>query len=169
MDIEEMNRALNHRNVPFNHATAVTGEGVLDTFKLVTRELMQSLRTKHDANEHHQGSGDKTGSRQEKESGTAAQSGEGNSPVSAPDRAVRFEGSESLEAAVMDVQKQICRIESQLDLLLEREDGVQQLLTEIRDKFDSVGEREAPELIAPEEPIILEEEEPKKRGFFWNR
>ncbi len=175
MEMDEMNRVLNMRAVPFNAATAVTGEGVLDTFKLVTRELMQALRTKHDVEEMRQveapqrpsqgGPGDMA--RPPHDASAQPVQAAAGQPQQAP--VLRNESTDKLEEAVIQVQNQIVKIETQLDALLVREESIEQLLTQIKSRLDLGESGERPDYLEAEEPIILEEEQPKKRGFFWNR
>jgi hypothetical protein len=43
---EDLNRAVNRRNVPTVKAVAVKGDGVLETLKLITREVMTSMQSR---------------------------------------------------------------------------------------------------------------------------
>lgn len=174
MQMDEMNRVLNMRGVPFNAAIAVTGQGVLDTFKLVTRELMQALRTKHDTEDLQQAGETQRPpqvadtSRQPHHDPSAQPWQPGvQQPPSFP--ALHNGTGEKLEEVVMGVQNQIVKIETQLDALLAREESIEQLLTQIKIRLDGGDAGERAEVLEPEEAIILEEEKPKKRGFFWNR
>lgn len=47
MEIEELERTVNWRGVPHTEAVAVTGPGVMDTFKEITRYLITDLKKKH--------------------------------------------------------------------------------------------------------------------------
>ncbi|MDX1763688.1 MAG: GTPase domain-containing protein, partial [bacterium] len=181
MEMDEMNRVLNLRGVPFNAATAVTGEGVLDTFKLVTRELMQALRTRNEAEDLQQAGAtptpastpiatqDQSVSASQPLHGAPAQNWDaaGGQPQAGPVSGSAT--SEKLEEAVIQVQNQIVKIETQLDALLVREASIEELLAQIKNRLDSGETGERPVLLEPEEAIILEDEQPKKRRFFWNR
>lgn len=47
MEIEELERTVNWRGVPHTEAVAITGPGVMDTFKEITRYLITDLKKKH--------------------------------------------------------------------------------------------------------------------------
>lgn len=47
MEVEELERTVNWRGVPYTEAVAITGPGVMDTFKEITRALIDDLRSKH--------------------------------------------------------------------------------------------------------------------------
>jgi len=178
MEVEELDRLLNRRHVPTHTAVAVTGEGVLETFKLVTRELMQSLRSKHDV--------DGTATEQRAAAPESAGPADGSvnpvspipamaSPADGGDPAPRSGdatvpeagGNDPLTASVLQIENRIRKMEVQLDRLLARDDTVENLLLEIRKKLSGVSTEDAPS-IEMEEPILLEEKR-RKKGFFWNR
>ncbi len=178
MDVEDLDRMINKRNVPTHTAVAVTGEGVLETFKLVTRELMQSLRSKHDVE------GKSVGQSAGASDAAGGGAGEAASlPSSAPavspmgwedpkpqgrDAGAQITGErDSLAAAVLQVENRIQKMEAQLDRLLTRDEAMENLLLQIQEKLVGVsaGHGSSVEI---EEPIILEEKR-KKKGFFWNR
>ncbi|NOY52231.1 MAG: GTPase domain-containing protein [Deltaproteobacteria bacterium] len=177
MEVEELDHMLNNRNVPTHTAVALTGEGVLETFKLVTRELMQSLRSKHDV--------DGTAAEQQpvpmetvqRDVDQAAPDPSGTGAVSpvgwdeknpgAGGRAAPPAGDDSLTASVLQIENRIQKMEAQLDRLLSRDETVENLLLEIREKLGGVFAEHAPS-VEIEEPILLEEKR-RKKGFFWNR
>lgn len=178
MDVEDLDRLLNKRNVPTHTAVAVTGEGVLETFKLVTRELMQSLRTKHDVDgtvsDRRVGALDAT----EKAAGEAVDAPPSAPVVSPagwedPDLRKRAAGAQvtgekdSLTASVLQIENRIQKMEAQLDRLLTRDETMENLLLQIQEKLGGVSTEPAPS-IEIEAPILLEEKH-KKKGFFWNR
>ncbi len=183
MDMEEMDREVNLRRVPSHPSIAVTGEGVLETFKLITRELMQSLREKHAIEDPADPEPVTETLPSPPATPVAAPPGPSNvRAVSAGDVAssvtlfqdptpVQEEGGATadLAAAVRQMQHQIQNIEEQLRTLLTRDDVMHELLEEIKEKLPSGGDGARPALVDEEEPIFLEEEKPRKKGFFWNR
>ncbi len=42
--LEEMNKILNHRNVPWFEAVAVTGKGVFETLKSIAKQVLFELK-----------------------------------------------------------------------------------------------------------------------------
>lgn len=180
LPVEELDRRINVRQVPHNTAVAVSGEGVLQTFKLITRELMQSLRKKHDIKELQQVESEASvpgaGDRDLSDSGpSAAPEMYRNAVVEeVPGRSTgpgaALGGSHSLGDAVQEIQRQIRKMEEQLQALLAKDENIQDLLQQIKEKLD--GEDRVEEVLTAEEiedPIILKEKKRKKRGFFWNR
>jgi hypothetical protein len=180
MPVDELNRKINVRKVPHNAAVAVSGEGVLDTFKLITRELMQSLRKKHDIKEFHQVESEESapGAGQENVTDSALSA----TPAAYKDAVVEevsprptgsgaaYDGNHSPGDAVQEIQRQIRKMEEQLQALLAKDENIQDLLQQIKEKLD--GEDRVEEVLSAEEieePIILKEKKRKKRGFFWNR
>lgn len=47
MEIEDLEKTVNWRGVPYTEAVAVSGPGVMDTFKEITRYLINDLKKKH--------------------------------------------------------------------------------------------------------------------------
>jgi len=47
MEVEDLEKTVNWRGVPYTEAVAVTGPGVMDTFKEITRYLITDLKRKH--------------------------------------------------------------------------------------------------------------------------
>jgi len=47
LDMETLDRDLNYRGLPYFGASAIDGTGVMDTFKEITRLLLQYLKSKH--------------------------------------------------------------------------------------------------------------------------
>lgn len=45
--VSELNKSLNYREVPFFESVATTGEGVLETFKALTKILLKEMAEKH--------------------------------------------------------------------------------------------------------------------------
>ena len=180
MEVEELNRRLNYRNVSYNSAIAVTGEGVLETFKLITKGLMQSLRKKHDIKEFQE-----TGGQDSKTTPKAQTAPEIPQPIETGndtmgrDRPVLVQPSttgssnpsvESLATAVQGMQRHIQNMEEQLQALLDKDVTIHDLLQQISERLvnENGGNGFHDKVI--EEPIIIEEEtKPKKKGFFWNR
>ncbi len=178
MEVEELDHMLNRRNVPTHMAVAVTGEGVLETFKLVTRELMQSLRSKHDVEgltseqrtEPLQTAGEAAGQRTlaPPTAGAVSSVGLRDQRNRTCDSTAPLAGDNtSLTASVQQMESRIHKMEAQLDLLLSRDEAVENLLREIREKLSEASAESTPS-IEIEEPILLEEKRRKKR-FFWNR
>ncbi len=182
MDVDELHRELSYRDVPFNAAVAIRGEGVLETFKLVTKELMKSLRTKHEMRELQEiGVGEKAPAMVSEvrrppsiqaSAKTAEEKVREEKVLSSSDSMTPKSESKvahQLTEAVQEIQTQIRKIEEQLNVLLSKDDAIQDLLQQIKEKLES--EEQAQNLFVEEieEPIIPEEKKSKKRRFFWNR
>ncbi len=176
MEIGELNGAINLRDVPFQSAIAVTGEGVLETFKLVTRELMQALRSKHDIRELKNPEGDATPLSGMSEAGSKPSSPRDTVPERRGERTsedVPFPGSSdgtagSLEETIGRLCGQVRKMEQHLNSLLERDEAIQRLLSQIKEKLDVGGEDPIP-LPGGKTPVLPEGKKAGKKGFFWNR
>jgi len=183
MDLEELNRRLNHRHVPFYASVAVTGEGVLPTFKMITKELMLNLRKKHDIQEFQESESEveKPSSADEApvisehdpradpaEKQTAGDLQAASTP-SFKDKEISEIGGDRLAGTVHEIQKQIKNIEEQLHTLLFKDEMIQKLLEQINVKLESQKTEKAEYPAGTEEPLVLKDHEKKKRGLFWNR
>ncbi len=182
MGLEELDRDVNLRHVPSYPSIAVTGEGVLETFKLITRELMQSLREKHDIEElahpasqsepHPKPSDTSVAPPAGPAEADSLSTGDAESPADVVDEPIPVNEERGttvdVVAVVRQMQRQIENMEEQLRSLLARDDVVQSLLVEIKEKLQCGGDGALPSP-AEEEPIFLEEEKPRRKGFFWNR
>jgi signal recognition particle receptor subunit beta len=183
MAVDELHRHLRCRDVPFNEAVALTGEGVLETFKLVTKELMKTLRVKHDIGGL-QGMGEEKNQppafskapqpslNQDASDGVQTSDGKeevlSSSENATPPR-LETDAAYQLAETVQEIQAQIQKIEKQLSILLSKDDVIQDLLQQIKNKLEA-EEQEKPLLVeAIEEPIIPEEKKRRKKRFFWNR
>ncbi len=183
MDPEELNRSLNYRNVPFHNSVAVTGEGVLDTFKMITRELMLNLRGKHDIHELQEPGKDVV----KKMMGIDELTLPENDNVAEMEKTDRKEalGATSqpvlkdelpegidighLTGAVQEIQRQMQQIEEKLHTLLFKDEVIQKLLEQINVKLESQDHDR--QIYAPEgeKTPVLKDQEKKKRRYFWNR
>jgi signal recognition particle receptor subunit beta len=182
MEVDELNRRLNERGVPYNAAVAVRGDGVLDTFKLVTKALMLSLRGQHNIKELQEVKQPVSQSPEASEPPSTSMppvSAEPtgtihHEPVMPPvppafPEAGAAEGNHLAES-VQEIRRQIRNVEEQLQTLLEKDDSIQALLQQINEKLEE-NEKRKPIFSEDvlEEPIILKEKKLKKKGFFWNR
>ncbi len=183
MDVDELHRQLSYRDVPFNAAVALTGEGVLETFKLVTKELMKSLRVKHDIQGLQGMEEEKNPPPVLREVRQPSLSQATLEEVQEKDREEEVLSSSSdamppkleivaanqLAERVQEIQAQIQKIEKQLNILLAKDDAIQDLLQQINKKLEAEGQAKAFLVEEVEEPIIPEEKKQKKKRFFWNR
>jgi signal recognition particle receptor subunit beta len=179
MEVNELERLLNRRNVPSHTSVAVTGEGVLETFKLVTRELMQALRSRHDVEgmqEMKPGEGPAVTppiagpeAAAQPSAATPTPLGWENQAAPAPVEGPAGRGWEnSLSSSIQQIQDRIRKVEEQMDLLLARDEAIEKILLQIKEKLGTESQGGASS-IEIEEPILLDETGGKKKGFFWNR
>lgn len=182
MAVEELNSRLNYRGVPHNASVAVTGDGVLETFKLVTKELMRNLRGKRDIGDlagvkkpaATEASVESKMSAPPPQEAVAAKPAAGGrkEATTSPHAAGSQPGAENTDyilTAVHEMREQIRKMEDRLESLLAKDDAIRGLLQQIKEKLDAEEATTPAFPVEEEEPIILKEEKRRKKGFFWNR